>query len=222
MSTITSGTVLGAGLLYDSDTTGDLVIKTGASATTAATFHGNTATTLNGDVYLTNISTPLRPLVSGTANTSISGGTVVDFPTIPSWAKRITVMLSGVSSNGTSNYIFQVGAGSVATTGYNSGAVSVSVSAANSTNGSSTNQTAGIATNGYTNTAASVAHGHVVFTNITGNTWVASGSLYAEGALRIATFAGSVVLSGILDRVRVTTANGTDTFDAGTINIMWE
>jgi len=39
MSTITSGTVLGAGLLYDSDTTGNLVIKTGPSAATTATFH---------------------------------------------------------------------------------------------------------------------------------------------------------------------------------------
>jgi hypothetical protein len=54
MSTITSGTVLGAGLLYDSDTTGNLVIKTGASAVTAATFHGNAATTFNGNVIFSN------------------------------------------------------------------------------------------------------------------------------------------------------------------------
>jgi hypothetical protein len=33
---------------------------------------------------------------------------------------------------------------------------------------------------------------------------------------------GSVTLSGVLDRMRITTVNGTDTFDAGTINVMYE
>jgi hypothetical protein len=33
---------------------------------------------------------------------------------------------------------------------------------------------------------------------------------------------GFVPLSGTLDRVRITTANGTDTFDAGSINILYE
>jgi hypothetical protein len=55
MSTITSGTVLGAGLLYDSDTTGNLVIKTGPSAATAAIFHGNAVTTFNGNIHVGNI-----------------------------------------------------------------------------------------------------------------------------------------------------------------------
>jgi hypothetical protein len=34
--------------------------------------------------------------------------------------------------------------------------------------------------------------------------------------------AGTKTLSGTLDRVRITTANGTDTFDAGSINILYE
>jgi hypothetical protein len=55
MSTITSGTVLGGGLIYDSDTTGNLVIKTGASATTAATFHGNAVTTFDGNIHVGNV-----------------------------------------------------------------------------------------------------------------------------------------------------------------------
>lgn len=161
----------------------------------------------------------MYPLTSGTAVTA--SGTAIDFTSIPSWVKRITVMLSGVSTNGTSNYVFQVGAGSIATTGYNSGAVGVSVSTINTTNGSASNTTTSITTAGYTSSAASVAHGHVVFTNISGNTWVVSGSLYVEGVLRVATFAGSVALGGTLDRVRITT-NGGDTFDAGTINILYE
>jgi hypothetical protein len=77
-------------------------------------------------------------------------------------------------------------------------------------------------TGGYTSTAASVASGHAIFTNISGNTWVATGILYADGAGRMAYFGGNITLSGTLDRVRITTINGTDTFDAGTINIIYE
>jgi hypothetical protein len=55
MTTITAGTSLGSGLVYDSDTTGNLVIKTGSSASIAATFHGNAATTFNGNIHVGNV-----------------------------------------------------------------------------------------------------------------------------------------------------------------------
>jgi hypothetical protein len=32
----------------------------------------------------------------------------------------------------------------------------------------------------------------------------------------------ALALGGVLDRVRLTTVNGTDTFDAGTVNILYE
>lgn len=218
MSTITSGTVLGAGLLYDSDTTGNLVIKTGPSAATAATFHGNSATTLNGDVYLTNISTPLRPLVSGTANSSISGGTVVDFPIIPSWAKRVTVVFSGVSTNGTSVILVQLGSGSTNTSGYLGGAVSVQTTTpltANYTTGF------GLAPQ---QAAVAVHHGAMIINlvNSSTNAWTAISTSSRSDIAQAGSSSGSIALAGVLDRVRVTTVNGTDTFDAGTINIMWE
>jgi len=160
-------------------------------------------------------------LVQGTAQNSTSG-TSIDFTGIPSWVKRVTVTLSEVSLSGTSTFLFQVGAGSIATTGYNSGAVSVSVSTSNTTSGAGSNTTTGITSAGYTGTAGSTAYGHVVFTNVTGNTWVATGALYVNGALRVVTFGGGISLSGTLDRVRITTVNGTDTFDAGSINILYE
>jgi len=171
----------------------------------------------SGEVALTNGGA----ITLATAQTPTSG-TAVDFTSIPSWAKRVTVMLNGVSLSGTSAFLFQVGSGSFATTGYNSGAASVSVNVINTTNGAGANTTNGISSGGYTGTAASTAYGHVIFTKITGNTWVASGVLYVNDALRVATFGGGVNLSGVLDRVRITTVNGTDTFDDGTINIMYE
>lgn len=145
-----------------------------------------------------------------------ASGTAVDFTGIPSWAKRITVILSGVSTNGTSGLLVRIGdSGGVATTGYQ-GAISAIVSgAASGPTGSSVGYILGGAS------ASNQAIGHLTITNLAGNTWVASGVMYFS-EVQVNQFAGARTLSGTLDRVRITTGNGTDTFDAGTINIMWE
>jgi hypothetical protein len=70
--------------------------------------------------------------------------------------------------------------------------------------------------------ATTLRHGLFVFANITGNTWIANGSFGVETAFGTVLNGGSVALAGTLDRVRITTVNGTDTFDAGTINILYE
>jgi hypothetical protein len=165
----------------------------------------------------------LGPKVLSNAQASTSG-TFIDFTNIPSWVTRITVIFNGVSLSGTTNFLFQVGTSAlgVITTGYNSGATSVSVATASTTNGSASNITNGITAAGYGSTAGSTAYGHVVFTLISGNSWVASGNFYVNGALRTCTFAGAIDLASALDRVRITTVNGTDTFDAGSINILYE
>jgi len=155
-------------------------------------------------------------LTSGTAVASTSG-TSIDFTSIPSWVKRITVMFAGVSTSSTSNPQIQLGAGSVTTSGYL---------------GTGSNFSSGVATSNYTTgfgiwasanwLAANVVSGGLVITNITGNTWVAFGSLGISNSNGVGTTAGNIALSGTLDRVRITTVNGTDTFDAGSINILYE
>jgi hypothetical protein len=161
-------------------------------------------------------------IVSGTAVASTSG-TSIDFTGIPSWVKRITVMLQGVSLSGSEEVLIQVGTGSTpATTGYNSGAISVAVNTNNTTNGSASNTTSGFTSSGYASTAAATASGQFVLTNISGNSWIGSGVIYSIGNLRVVTLAGDVTLGGVLGMVRITTVNGTDTFDAGSINILYE
>ena len=157
-----------------------------------------------------------QKLTSGTSVASTSG-TAIDFTGIPSWAKRITVMFSGVSTNGTSSYLVRIGSGSVTSSGYISGAFSV--------DGTNATEVA-ISTTGFlaarlSNNPASFA-GLIVISNITGNTWVESGSLVNTFQGWGTTSGGSLALAGTLDRVRITTVNGTDTFDAGTINILYE
>jgi hypothetical protein len=156
--------------------------------------------------------TTINGITSGTAVASTSG-TSVDFIGIPAGVKRITVMFNGVSTSGTSNLLVQLGAGSVTTTGYAS-------SGATLTGGSSvTSSSAGFLIGGAA--GADVRSGHVLVSLVSGNIWVSSHSMTAASTTTLCG-GGNVTLSSTLDRIRITTVNGTDTFDAGSINILYE
>jgi hypothetical protein len=143
-------------------------------------------------------------------------GTAVDFTGIPSWAKRVTVMFSGVSTNGTSGLLVQLGdSGGIENSGYQSWGLGVSTTPVT---------TAAISTVGFNvagNTAADTISGQISISLLSGNTWCASGSFYFSSA-RGGSTGGAKTLSDVLTQVRIATTNGTDTFDAGTINITYE
>jgi hypothetical protein len=206
---ITDLTVADGGTGASSITANSVILGNGTSA-----LSGNlVAPSTSGNVLMSNGTTwtSVNKLTLDTAKASTSG-TSIDFTGIPTYAKRITVMLNGVSTSGTSNLIFQVGAGSFTTSGYTGASKQTNnASGVNSTTGFSVTE-AMIAANTY--------QVYVLITNITDNTWVSSGQA-AYGVLT-STGNGSVALGGTLDRVRITTVNGTDTFDAGSINIMYE
>ena len=163
---------------------------------------------------LTNKTINGGALQSGTSVASTSG-TSIDFTSIPSWVKRITVMFSGVSTNGSSENIIQVGSGSVTTTGYLGSSSNLS-----STATATSNYTTGF---GIRETSASrLLSGNVTLTNISSNIWVCSGIIGTSAFANSYTVGGVITLSGALDRIRITTVNGTDTFDAGSINILYE
>lgn len=173
------------------------------------------ATTINGSAGVTtNSGAVYDGIQRGTAVSA--SGTSVDFTSIPSWVKRITVMFSGVSTNGTSVVIAQLGSGSVTTSGYSSYAAwAGSTNIANSSS----------VTSGFhmqSGAAVTTRFGIMTIANITSNTWVSSHSYGDVGGTVAGMGGGSIALSGTLDRIRITTANGTDTFDAGTINILYE
>jgi len=152
---------------------------------------------------------------SSTAVVSTSG-TSITFSSIPSWVKRITVMFNGVSISGTSGIFCQVGAGSLVTSGY----VSAAASAGGTNQTQNSSSTAGLIVTA--NLAAVNAIDGIVFiNNISGNTWISCGTLNPNGTF-IQTSGGKIALSGVLDRVVIATVNGTDTFDAGSINILYE
>lgn len=156
----------------------------------------------------------LQRITRATAVASTSG-TSIDFTGIPAWVEKITVMFNGVSTNGTSNHLIQLGAGSVTSSGY----TSLGLRLVNAASPSSASSTAGFILGDIASASAAIV-GHMVITNISGNIWVASGygSYGAGGFIN----GGSISLGGTLDRVRITTVNGTDTFDAGSINLLLE
>lgn len=71
-------------------------------------------------------------------------------------------------------------------------------------------------------TSGTVLHGHVIFTLLGSNIWVGSGVIGRSDAADASVLGGSKTTTGTLDRVRITTVNGTDAFDAGSINILYE
>lgn len=171
------------------------------------------AITLDGS----NVNT-VGVINSATAVASTSG-TAINFTGIPAGVKRITVMFSGVSTSGSSAVQVQLGtSGGVQTTGYNA----ASAIGAGANTFSMTAVTTGFceATGG----AAFVRYGSAIISLLDASTglWSMMYNIGTTDTQRVLLIYGTKSLSGTLDRVRITTSNGTDTFDAGSINILYE
>jgi hypothetical protein len=187
----------------------------------AITISGDTPNFTNATLTTPTLTSPTFAgtptgsiITSGTAVASTSG-TSIDFTGIPSWAKRITVMFVGVSTSGTSAIQIQLGTGAgptFTTSGYSGAAYQSSTATFMST---------GLLA--VTSVSASLAcNGNSMICLQNGNTWVMT-SLNAYPSTNNPTqSAGSIALGAALTAVRITTVNGTDTFDAGSINILYE
>ena len=216
----TNNVVLGNGVsavqFVAPGTSGNLLTSDGTTwasttpAIIAPTAVGQVPFSTNGTTY-----TATQKITQMTAVASTSG-TSIDFTSIPSWAKRVTIMFSGVSLSGSSTILVQVGAGSVTTSGYYSSSTYVTNLVASSTS------TAGIIFN-FGVGAGSTASGNLMLCLLGSNTWTASGtSSFASNAGTMFCGSNTPALGGALDRVRITTVNGSDTFDAGSVNVMYE
>ena len=157
--------------------------------------------------------------VLGTLTASTSG-TAINFTGIPAWAKRITVMFNAMSTNGTSPPTVRIGdSGGVEATGY----LGTTLTFANASPVGSVSSTTGFDLIN-TNASGIVYHGAIVITlmDAATNLWVCSGVVNRSDAGAGQTLGYNKSLSATLDRVQITTNNGTDTFDAGSVNILYE
>jgi hypothetical protein len=167
--------------------------------------------TLTGTLQVGGVAAAMYPLVLGTAVASTSG-TSIDFTGIPSWVRRITVMFNGVSTNGISPVIVQLGTGATptyTTSGYQSFGIY---------NGGTTNITNGLTTIGIG--ASDTRWGSMILSTSGSNSWteIVGNAVGTNGGAG----GGGITLGAALTAIRITTSNGTDTFDAGSINILYE
>jgi hypothetical protein len=172
-----------------------------------------TITTLTGT---TITGTSVRGGITSGTTVASTSGTSIDFTGIPSWVKRVTVMFAGVSTNGGDPKLIQLGtSGGVVSTGYVSNGAYC---------GPGYN-TMGAYTSGFiwmVSDAPNLLTGHAIITLLGSNTWVHSATVTRTDDGYVMVSAGSKTLSGTLDRIRITTTNGTNAFDAGSVNILYE
>jgi hypothetical protein len=200
-------------VVADNEITTAKILDANVTAAKLASNAVETAKILDANVTAAKLAQPYT-LRAAQASTS---GTFIDFTAIPSWVKRITVMLDAVSFAGTDHMLIQIGSGSLTTSGY----------ASWSTFLLGTTTTAGAIFSGagfvvYMGAAANIVTGTFVLNLVGSNTWLGQGiGVYNNtGAQMFA--AGKVALSGALDRVRITHSGASDTFDAGAISISYE
>jgi hypothetical protein len=196
------------GLIQTADTSGSIQLQS----------NGTTVATAQSTGFQINTYTAGASLItSGTAQATTSG-TSIDFTGIPSWVKRITVMVNSVSTSGTSPVQIQLGSGSVTITGYVGNVATTNTTAIGNTAASS----GAILDTTATASAAGTRHGFISFVLLSTQLWVWSGNVAYSNVAQISMAAGGISLAGTLDRVRITTVNGTDTFDNGSVNILYE
>jgi len=188
-------------------TTGDNTTKVATTAFVKTTADASAASAVSdrGRVY--------QPAAQATTS-----GTGVDFSSIPSWARRITVSFSALSTNGSAIPLVRIGTSAgLVMSGY-SGASAGCVSGASPL---IANLGLGFGV-GADNSSSSVKFGAIVLTHEGGNKWIASGTGGQSDTARMWWVGGDVSLPGVLDRISLTTTNGTDQFDGGSVSILVE
>jgi len=226
---LTDNTAVVTGKSYDADGTGNVLTNVGSSEVKSELLTGQADTDIAaGDSLLFSdaddsgnlkkdtvqgILDLAAPFTEGTS-TAATSGTSIDFTSIPSGTKFIYISIVGVSTNGSDDIVFQLGdSGGIETSGY-----------LGSSSQLDSTPTVSLATDGFhisSGGSGHVRHGTLILVreNSSSNTWVASGNWSRSDSSQCHTAAGSKSLSGELDRVRMTTSGGSNTFDLGEINI---
>jgi hypothetical protein len=212
-NTINASTTSTSGLVYNADASGVLQLQ--SNGVTGLTVEANASVTVN-----TVLQTPngrVEPLVL--ENVKSASGASVTFTDIPSWVKRITVTLNAVSSTtANGNMLLRIGSGTVETSGY----FGIGFGVAGGTS-STPLQTTGIYAGATGSSASTEMYSTItlVLHNASTNTWAGSmvgvrddGTDVFQGGY------GSISLSGPLTVLSL--IPGAGTFDAGTVNIMYE
>jgi hypothetical protein len=219
--------------------TSDGTTWTSATPTTppAQVYPGAGVAVSTGTAWATSLTAPSGAIVGTTdtqtlTNKTIQGGVLTrataivlaadqltaDFTGIPSWVKRITLMISQLGTVGSNPTILLGDSGGFETSGY--------TGAATRLDGVDSNRAVALSSSflvEFNNTGIRLS-GNAVLTNITGNTWIFSltgGNGGAGSNPGVFVVAGSKTLSDTLTQIRFATT-GSAFSSGGIINIMYE
>lgn len=170
-----------------------------------------------GKALVMGASAPTWDSVLTNASTvSTSSGTIIDFASIPSWVKRITIAFKDVNLSGSDDILIQLGnGGTPVATGY----VSTSVSINNANGSAGTSNTTGLLV--FHNSTSYIISGIATLINAGGNLWVYSMHC-KNGTSNVGIAGGHIQLAGALDIVRIK-PTGTNTFSGtGSITLLYE
>ena len=219
----TDFTLIGAA----SNTIGLSFVATGVGAGTGKAYRVNSLG-LSGSVVLPVAPTIISPTISGavmntmassvlTSGTSQSAsGTTVSFTGIPSWAKRITILMFEVATVSSGIPAIRAGTGSYESLNYL--AVNSNINGSTTPGSASATTSWDLITGGG---SGNVYTGQVVITRVTGNYYtIASQIRYSTSSSTLTT--GYKQFSATIDRIQLLMSTGADTFNAGSINIMYE
>ena len=155
-------------------------------------------------------------LVQGTSVATTSG-TSVTFSSIPSWVKRITLSFAGVSVSGSSVPLVQIGDSSIKTTGY--------LGSSSNQSGTTTNLSSGfLVVDPNIGTAGRLWQGilTIALLDSATNKYVGTSKSGTSNSADGSSMGGYNTLTAVLSQLKLTTVNGTDTFTAGAVNILFE
>jgi hypothetical protein len=180
--------------------------------------------TVTGAIQGSGVTTNLYPLVSGTVvpyTSATNTGTTIDFTGIPAWVKRITVIFNQLSLSGSNAFLIQLGYGNTPTivsTGY------VGTGSRMAATVGTASYTAGFGVDTIGTAEAIVGALTINLIDVSTNTWVAYGTFSSAPSVAIAYITNGVIALGAgntLTTARIT-RSGSDTIDAGSVNIFYE
>lgn len=224
-----SGTTLSRTTVLGSSNAGSLVTFSAGTKNVFVTYPASQATLLTGTQTLTNktlgsgLVGGASLITSGTVQTPASG-TSVDFTSIPSWVKRITLNMASIGTNGTSgNLTLYLGTGATptyTTSGYTGTSTTIRGSA-------NTPTTADLNTGFQVSrllAAGNITSGMYIITlmDAATNKWVCSMQAVRTDEPTVVLIAGFIALSATLTAVRFTTTTGVNSFTTGSVNILYE
>lgn len=155
---------------------------------------------------------------AGTIRTPVTAsGTAVNFTGIPAWARKIKIIFDKVSTNSVSPKTIRIGTSAgILSTGYVGSSTSIKAAVVLTTR----------YMDGFTLNAILAADSMsgvvgLVCVSPETNSWVASGVLGDSLVNTTWNLGSSVTLPNVLSSVQITTVNGTDVFDTGSVNIVY-